>query len=453
MAKYTSLFTYGLALTTSFVDAGIVTRQNNATSHIHTISDYVDSIYNDMWNISKTIHDNPELGFKEVKAHDLLTSFMEAQAGWTVTRSLYNISTSFSAVFEGSGDGPVVSFNSEYGTWSGGHSREKSLANIVKDALPNLGHACGHNLIATVGLTGALATAEFMKDQNLPGKVILFGTPAEESLGGKVDMLEAGIFSDHKIDISLIAHPTNGPDTPYMRTFSTSRLDLEYHGKTAHASAAPYEGINAQDALVLAYNAIAMLRQQSLRTDQIHGIINSGGTSINVIPELASASFQIRSKDDTDLESWTERIKKCFDAGALATGAILNLTMRPNSYSAMLSNDLLASSFTNHFLALGGEVPNQALDRIKEQSGSTDQGNISKLFASIQPMFQIFNEDGSVPDGGPHTAPFEVAARSRRSFEKALMTAKGLAGVAVDVLTVEGMVEKVKRELNEQGDV
>lgn len=320
-------------------------------------------------------------------------------------------------------------------------------ADTVQDALPNLGHACGHNLIATVGVTGALATAKIMKEQNLPGKVILFGTPAEESLGGKVDMLEAGVFEDYEIDISLIAHPTNGPDTPYMRTFSTSRLDLEYYGKTAHASAAPYEGINAQDALALAYNAISMLRQQSKRSDQVHGIITSGGQSINVIPELSTASFQLRSTDDVDLASWETRILKCFEAGALATGATLNLTMRENSYSAMLSNTLLASSFSKYFTALGGEVPDPQLDRIKEQGGSTDQGNISKMFPSIQPMFQIYTENGSVPSGGPHTAAFEVAAGSKKSFDKALMTAKGLAGVAVDVLTIEGMVDAVKQEL------
>jgi amidohydrolase len=329
---------------------------------------------------------------------------------------------------------------------------EANLTDIMKDALPNLGHACGHNLIATVGVTGALATAKIMKEQNLPGKVILFGTPAEESLGGKVDMLEAGIFDDYEIDISLIAHPTNGPDTPYMRTFSTSRLDLEYYGKTAHASAAPYEGINAQDALVLAYNAIGLLRQQSQRTDQVHGIINSGGTSINVIPELSSASFQIRAKDDTDLDSWSKRILKCFDAGAVATGAELNLTMRDNSYSAMLSNDILATSWSKYFTALGGEVPEPSLDRIKEQGGSTDQGNISKKWPSIQPQFQIYNENGSVPTGGPHTAPFEVAAGSKKSFEKALMTAKGLAGVAVDVLTVEGMLDAIKKELESSAE-
>jgi amidohydrolase len=444
MARYTSLLTCGLALATSRASANVVRRQNNDTSNVDAISEYLDSIYNDMWNISKTIHENPELGFKEFKAHDLLTSYMEAQNGWNVTRSLYNITTSFSAVFEGSGDGPIVSFNSEYGMSMA--TQLKKIANMVEDALPNLGHACGHNLIATVGVASALATAKIMKEKSLPGKVILFGTPAEESLGGKVDMLEAGVFDDYKIDISLMAHPDSKEDSPYMRTSSTSRLDLEYYGKAAHASTGPYDGINAQDALVLAYDAIGMLRQQSQRTDQVHGIITSGGTSINVIPDLASASFQIRAKDDADLDSWTKRILKCFDAGALATGAELNLTMRDNSYSAMINNDLLADTWAKYHVALGGQVPDRATDRIKTQQGSTDHGNMSKKWPSIQPRFQIFYENGTAPESASHTAAFEVAAGSKKSFEKALMTAKGLAGVAVDVLTVEGMLDAIKEE-------
>lgn len=302
-----------------------------------------------------------------------------------------------------------------------------------------------------MGLASALAAAKIIEKHRLPGKVILFGTPAEESLGGKVDMLEAGVFDDYEIDISLMAHPTNGPDSPYMRTFSASRFNLEYYGKSAHASAAPYEGINAQDALVLAYSAIGMLRQQSQNTDQVHGIIASGGTSVNVIPEISKASFQVRAKDDSDLESWTKRITKCFDAGAVATGAELNLTMLDNSYSAMITNDILATAWSKYFTSLGGEVPDPTLDKIKERSASTDQGNISKRFPSIQPLFQIYNENGSVPSGGPHTAPFKVAAGSKKAFEKALMTAKSLAGVAVDILTVDGMLDAVKEEL-EGGD-
>ncbi|RYP67431.1 hypothetical protein DL769_005763 [Monosporascus sp. CRB-8-3] len=397
-------------------------------SYMRSISEYVDSIADDVWPVNKELHDNPELGYKEFKAHKLLTSFMESHEGWNVSRSIYGIETAFSAIFEGTGDGPTVSFNAEY------------------DALPGLGHACGHNLIATVAVTGALATAEIMKAEKLPGKVILFGTPAEESLGGKVKMLEAGIFHDHNISISLIAHPGLS-DTAYMITSSTDRLDLEYYGKTAHAAAAPYEGVNAQDALVLAYDAIAMLRQQSKATDLVHGIITEGGQSINVIPELATASFQIRSKDDGDLAPWTERLLKCFEAGALATGAELNLTMLPYGYSNMVNNEVLIDSFYENYEDLNGTLPDRVTDGMRTPSASTDQGNIAWEFPSIQPMFAIYNENGSLPSGGPHTAPFEVAAGTKLSFKKALKVAKAMAGVAVDVLTTEGMVDEAWEEI------
>ncbi|KZL75060.1 aminobenzoyl-glutamate utilization protein B [Colletotrichum tofieldiae] len=417
----------------SVAASSILPRQNNETSgnaspYFEAVSEYIDSIVDDLWPINKDIHDNPELGYEEVKAHELLTSFMESHDGWNVTRSIYNISTAFVAVFEGSGDGPVVSFNAEY------------------DALPGLGHACGHNLIATASIGGALATAEIMRTENLPGKVILFGTPAEESLGGKVKLLEAGAFRDHNIDISLITHPTAGGDSPYMITTSTDRFEVEYYGKEAHAAAQPWEGVNAQDALVLANNAIALLRQQTRSTDKIHGIITSAGTRINIIPALAQASFQIRSADNEALEEWTERVMKCFEAGALATGAELNVTMRPYGYSNMVSNDVLAGSYAKYFTELGGELPDADVDKLRDPSGSTDQGNISHDFPTISPYFGITNENGSVPSGGTHTAAFEVAAGSRPAFDKAIMVAKSIAGVAVDVLTVDGMLDEIKEE-------
>ncbi|OLN96843.1 Peptidase M20 domain-containing protein 2-like protein 1 [Colletotrichum chlorophyti] len=413
--------------------SSVLPRQSNGTNsqagpYFEAVSDYLDSIVDDLWPINKEIHDNPELGYEEVKAHELLTTFMESQDGWNVTRSVYNISTAFVAVFEGTGNGPVVSFNAEY------------------DALPGLGHACGHNLIATASVGGALATAEIMRTENLPGKVILFGTPAEESLGGKVKLLNAGAFSDHKIDISLISHPMSGGDSPYMITTSTDRFEVEYYGKEAHAAASPWEGVNAQDALVLANNAIALLRQQTRSTDKVHGIITSAGSRINVIPALAQASFQIRSADDAALEEWTERIMKCFEAGAVATGAELNVTIRPNGYSNMVSNDVLASSYAKYFTELGGEVPDAEVDKLREPSGSTDQGNISHDFPSISPTFGITNENGSLPASGVHTVAFEVAAGSRPAFDKAIVVAKSLAGVAIDVLTVDGLLEEIKEE-------
>ncbi|KAJ0168189.1 Peptidase M20 domain-containing protein 2 [Colletotrichum tanaceti] len=366
--------------------SSLLPRQSNGAGgdtspYLDAVSEYIDSIIDDLWPVNKEIHDNPELGYEEVKAHDLLTSFME----------------SHEAVFEGSGDGPVVSFNAEY------------------DALPGLGHACGHNLITTASIGGALATAEIMRAENLPGKVVLFGTPAEESLGGKVKLLEAGAFRDHNIDISLITHPTAGGDSPYMITTSTDRFEVEYYGKEAHAAAQPWEGVNAQDALVLAKNAVALLRQQTRSTDKIHGIITSAGARINIIP-------------------------------ALATGAELNVTVRPYGYSNMVSNDVLASSYARHFAELGGELPDADVDKLRDPSGSTDQGNISHDFPTISPYFSIANENGSVPSGGTHTAAFEVAAGSRPAFGKAIMVAKSIAGVAVDVLTVDGMLEQIKEE-------
>nr|XP_036582679.1 metallopeptidase [Colletotrichum truncatum]KAF6791470.1 metallopeptidase [Colletotrichum truncatum] len=410
-------FVLGLAVS-SATASSVLPRQTNGSSsetspYFQAVSDYLDSIVDDLWPINKEIHDNPELGYEEVKAHKLLTDFMESHEGWNVTRSIYNISTAFVAVFEGSGEGPIVSFNAEY------------------DALPGLGHACGHNLIATASVGGALATAEIMRSENLPGKVILFGTPAEESLGGKVKLHEAGAFRDHNIDISLITHPTNGGDSPYMITTSTDRFE---------------------DALILANNAIALLRQQTQPTDKIHGIITSAGSRINVIPALAEASFQIRSADNVALEEWMERVMKCFEAGALATGAELNLTMRPYGYDNMVSNDILASTYSKYFTELGGEVPSAEIDKLRDPSGSTDQGNLSHDFPSISPYFGITNENGSVPDGGPHTTAFEVAAGSRAAFDKSITVAKSIAGVAVDVLTVEGLLDKIKEEFESTQD-
>lgn len=259
-------------------------------------------------------------------------------------------------------------------------------------------------------------------------------------------MLDAGAFRDHEIDISLITHPTAGGDSPYMITTSTDRFEVEYYGKEAHAAASPWQGVNAQDALILANNAIALLRQQTQPSDKIHGIITSAGSRINVIPALAQASFQIRSADDAALEEWTERIMKCFEAGALATGAELNITMRPNGYSNMVSNDVLASSYAKYFTELGGEIPDAEVDKMRDPSGSTDQGNISHDYPTISPFFSITNENGSVPSGDVHTAEFEVAAGSRSAFDKAIMVAKSIAGVAVDVLTVDGMLDQIKEE-------
>lgn len=408
---------------------GHVVRQstgNNSSPYFDSVSHHLGSIYDDLWTINKAIYDNPELGYEEHEAHDLLASFFEEKDGWNVTRSVGGIETAFQAVFDGEGEGPVVGFNAEY------------------DALPELGHACGHNLIAAVSVGGALAAAKVMRDEALPGKIILFGTPAEESLGGKIRMHEAGIFKDANIDISLISHPMRSGDTPWMITSSTDRFDVEYYGTEAHAAAGPWEGVNAQDALLLANSAISYMRQQMRPTDRFHGIINAGGQTINVIPALASGSYQLRADNEVYLSNLTDRVMAAFEAGALGTGAELNLTMRPYGYANMVSNDLLGEHFAEWFEGLGGEMPNLEIDKLRDASGSTDQGNLSQEWPSISPTFGIFTDNGTAPSTGPHTAAFQVAAGTKLSFEKALMVAKALAGVAIDVLTVDGLLDDIK---------
>jgi len=407
----------------------LLTRQstsNSSSPYFDSISAHLDSIYDDLWTINKAIYDNPELGYEEYEAHDLLASFFEEQEGWNVTRSVGGVETAFQAVFDGEGEGPIVGFNAEY------------------DALPNLGHACGHNLIATVSVGGALAAAKVMRDKALPGKIILFGTPAEESLGGKIKMHEAGIFEAANIDISLISHPMRVGDTPWMITSSTDRFDVEYYGTEAHAAAGPWEGVNAQDALLLANSAISYMRQQMRPTDRFHGIINSGGQSINVVSALASGSYQIRADNEVYLSNLTDRVMAAFEAGAVGTGAELNLTMRPYGYANMVSNDRLGEHFATWFEGLGGDMPDLEIDKLRDASGSTDQGNLSQDWPSISPTFGIFTDNGTAPATGPHTAAFQVAAGTKLSFEKALMVAKALAGVAVDVLTVDGLLDEIK---------
>ncbi|CAH0022352.1 unnamed protein product [Clonostachys rhizophaga] len=443
-------FGFALLSASTVLASTLAPRNESVSPYFGAIKEYLDTLKEDVWPINQEIHDNPELGYEEVRAHELLTTFMESQDGWEITRSVKNITTAFTAVFTGNGDGPIIGFNSEYGMHllCAYFTRARADQTTI-DALPGLGHGCGHNLIASVGISAALATADIMRRESLPGKVVLFGTPAEESLGGKIKMLEAGIFSDQKIDISLMAHPSTS-NTPYFNSFATDRFEVEYYGKEAHASASPWEGINAEDALVLAYNALSMLRQQTTKTDQIHGIITSAGSRINVIPSLSQASFQIRSRDSSTLEKWTDRVMQCFEAGSIGTGAELNVTIRPYGYANMVTNDILAESYAKWFTGLGGELPDLALAKIEDPAGSSDQGDVSHEFPSIHPMFAITTANGSVPDGGTHTAAFEVAAGSRAAFDLAIRAANGLAGVAVDVLTTDGMLDKIKEAFEGQ---
>nr|UWK20104.1 peptidase m20 domain protein [Trichoderma decipiens] len=392
------------------------------------ISRAVDSLREAFWPINKKIHDNPERGFKEFIAHDALTNFMKSQSGWAVTPSAYGMDTAWVAVFDTGRRGPVVSFNAEM------------------DCLPGIGHACGHNLIATASVLGAVAAAKVMRQYKAAGSIVLFGTPAEEGGGGKIKLLNAGAYADHKVDVSLISHPGITPDAALTRTTSYLQFKVEYFGREAHAAANPWLGINALDGLIAGYNNVSALRQQIMPEDRVQGYITDGGIAPNIIHAYAAGIFVVRSDTQKRLDELKKQVYACFEAGALASGAKVTITERWG-YKNHVPSRPMARSYTRYFNALNppnkiAEVPDIDEVRGKTQA-STDQGDISHAMPSLSAAFCI--QPG--PKGqGPHNPEFAEAAGTRDAFERTLRVAKGLAGVALDVFFIEGLLDEIKKD-------
>ncbi|KAG9843464.1 hypothetical protein KCU98_g7701, partial [Aureobasidium melanogenum] len=410
---------------------------SSASSHLATISTYVDHLSPELRHLSLLIHDNPELNYKEYKAYASLVKFFKALEGWEVEEKACGIDTAFIAVFDNrkaksekdNSEGEVVSFNAEY------------------DALPGIGHACGHNLIAIASISAALATKHVMQKHNIAGKVVLFGTPAEEGGGGKIKLLNAGAYTKHNIGVSLISHPGITPDASLVRTSAFSAFKVEYFGKEAHAAAAPWEGINALDALITAYTAISCLRQQTQSGDIVQGCITHGGIKPNIIHVYAAGDFVVRSSTKDRLDALKKRVDACFEGAATATGAKLKMTPQ-STYLDHVPNKALGRNYEKHFVELGGELAAPEVELLTSATqASTDQGDISHAFPSLSPGFWIKSvaEDGK-QGGGPHTPDFTRASRTKEAHDKALMVGKALAATAVDVLTVDGYLKEIRRE-------
>jgi len=348
-------------------------------------------------DVSLDIHANPELAMKETRAARLLSDTLEAQ-GFAVERGVYGIETAFRGTW---GEGPVtVAYLLEY------------------DALPGIGHACGHNLIATAGLGGAIG----LKGAVSPADVclVVIGTPAEEDIGGKQLLLDQGAFDD--VDAALMAHPAPVEIAdPYM--FGVYQVWVSYHGREAHASVAPETAINALDALVIAYQAVAQLRQHIRRDARIAGVITEGGEASNVIPAKAMGRFEVRALQPQYLEDLKGRIEGCFRAGAEATGATVNIVWSPFGYEPMNNNATLAALYKANAESLGRrfmEVPLQS-------TGSSDMGNVSWKVPSIHPTFQI----GAFALN--HTAGFTDVCATDAAHENMLQVGQALAMTGVDV--------------------
>lgn len=292
-----------------------------------------------------------------------------------------------------------------------------------------------------------------MRQHTLPGKVILFGTPAEEGGGGKIKLIEAGAYKDHGVDINLISHPGITHDSALMRTTAYTRFKVEYFGREAHAAANPWLGINALDALVTAYNSLSVLRQQTMPGDIIQGHITDGGAAPNIIHAYAAGVFVVRADTRARLEELKKKVDGCFEAGATATGAKLKMT-EEQAYADHVPNRVLARSYTRYFNCLVPEKDNpdeppttripvdQDVDEARGVTrASTDQGDISYQMPSLSVGFSITPGPGGQ---GPHNPEFADAAGTRDAFERCLRVGKAMAGTALDVLSERKMLKDVK---------
>ncbi|MDH4168104.1 MAG: M20 family metallopeptidase [Acidimicrobiia bacterium] len=372
---------------------------------------FVDDHTDALIEISHQIHDHPELCFEEHFAHQLLTDAIEAH-GLSVERSAYGLETAFAA--SAGVEGPNVAVCCEY------------------DALPGLGHGCGHNIIAAAGLGAGLAAASIAAETG--GRITILGTPAEEGGGGKVYMIDRGAFAD--VDAAMMVHPA-AHELLTMSTIAIQRLRATYRGTAAHAAAAPERGRNALDAAVLGYNNVAALRQHILPEERIHGIFTDAGEKPNIVPERAAAEWYVRSPTLTSLEPLKERVLGCLQAGADAAGCQLEYEWEEPAYADMADNDPLLACYAANATALG-RTP-VAPSRTATVVGSTDMGNVSHVVPSIHPMIKV------APDGSAiHTPEFATHSRSEHGDRAVIDGAKAMAMTIIDLWTDPSIIDAAK---------
>ena len=374
----------------------------------------IDDAADELIDLARKIHATPEIAFQEVKASQWLSETLERH-GFEVQRGIADLPTAFRAERAASPGGPAVAFLAEY------------------DALPEIGHACGHNLICTAALGAGIGLAAV--GSGVAGRVLVMGTPAEEGGGGKVLMLQRGAFAG--IDAALMFHPADYTLT--MRpSLASYRLKVKFVGKAAHAASAPYEGINALDALVQMFVNIGLLRQQLRDDARVHGIITYGGAAPNIIPDRAEAAFSVRATDSTYAAKVLGKVINCGRAGAAATGATFEHETE-KGYEAMKPNRPLAGAIARHLKELGWAV--DVLPQ-RVRMGSTDMGDVSHKIPSLHPYLAI----GKSVSG--HTLEFREAAKSDKAFRAMLAAAKVMALTGFDVMTNSNFLEQVRADFS-----
>ncbi|MGQ9696158.1 MAG: M20 family metallopeptidase [Thermodesulfobacteriota bacterium] len=372
----------------------------------------VDSLTSDLFKISKYLFDNPETAYAEFKACAYLSDFLRAHE-FEVEVGIGGVKTAFLArpKFKKQGR-PTVAFLAEY------------------DALPGIGHGCGHNLIAAASLGAALALGKHLNQ--IPGSIAVVGTPAEEGGGGKILLAEAGVFQ--AMDAAMMFHPGR-LNLPGEEMLGRVKLKAEFFGRAAHAAVSPDKGINALDAIVMAYNNINALRQTIRSEARIHGVITNGGDAPNIIPAYTSGLFYVRAATREYLEELLGRVKNCFSGAALASGAEHRIEIIPPSFDPMKRNLPLEERVSENMRLLG--LP---IDKDDGRKGSSDIGNLSFYLPAIHLSLAIVD-----PETPGHSPVFAEATMSDRGQKAMINAAKLLAMTAYDFLTVSEFQERVKK--------
>lgn len=378
----------------------------------------VDELSDDLRSISESIHARPELGYEEVFAHEcLVDAIRQKLPAALVEEHAYGLPTAFRA--DVGGDGPLVVLICEY------------------DALPGIGHGCGHNIIAAAGAGAGMAIGQLASACG--GRVRILGTPAEEGGGGKIRLAEAGAFEGAVA--ALMVHPA-GANLRRMNAIAVQQIRVVYEGVAAHAAAAPHRGRNALDGAVLGYMNVAALRQHIRPDERIHGIFTEAGEKANIVPRRAAAQWYVRARDSRNLEGLVERVMRCLAAGADAAGVEVDLDTSIPAYAEMWDNGVLGELFVENSKTLGRvfEEPS-ALDAVV---GSTDMGNVSQLVPAIHPMIAVS------PAGVPiHTEEFASHCVGDSAHSAVLDGAKALATTAIDLWLGAGVLESVAASFEE----
>lgn len=380
---------------------------------IEQVKAYIEDVKAELIALSEYIYDNPELGYQEFKSAQAHIELLKKH-GFTVEEGYMGMATAFRAEKSDEKSGPTVAFLAEY------------------DALPGIGHGCGHNILGTTSTGAGIVLSKLLPQ--IGGKVVVIGTPAEETSGAKVPMAEQGAFDD--IDATMMVHPSD-KHSRSGRSLALEAIQFTYKGRTAHAAASPEKGINALDACINTFNNVNALREHIKSTARIHGIIAEGGKAANIVPELAIAQFYVRATTTAYRAELVEKVKNCARGASLAAGTELEISNYEASYDDLITNETLMDGYAKHLQAMGVEK----LHESRKSFGSVDIGNVSHVCPAIHPYFAISEE----PVTG-HTREFAAAAKTPFAYDSMTKAIGALALTGADVIRDQEFLKRIQEE-------